>query len=215
MTIRILRILLWIAVAFVTAGTAIGLASVTHGAFTGQAAQTTLPLRIEPAQSIGIVDRWSGNPVGELVLDRATLNARAGGIGYAGVQALDIMIAAGLWLLILLVTLRLVAQFSRAEHFDGKAIRRLRMIGWAMIALNGWMWVRLIALPPLLLSAINPAAGPYRILPSISQGIAGARNARVDASLGLGLLAAGLLILILSEAFRVGVTLREENEAIV
>jgi hypothetical protein len=84
-----------------------------------------------------------------------------------------------------------------------------------MIALNGWMWGRMLLLPPLLLSAINPAAGPYHILPSIAQGIAGVRNARVDASLGLGLLVAGLLILILSEAFRIGTALREENEAIV
>jgi hypothetical protein len=65
------------------------------------------------------------------------------------------------------------------------------------------------------LSTINTAAGPYRILPSISQGVAGARSARVDASLGFGLLAAGLLVLILAEAFRAGSALREDNEAIV
>jgi len=45
--------------------------------------------------------------------------------------------------------------------------------------------------------------------------VAGATSARVDASLGFGLLAAGLLILIFSEAFRAGSALREDNEAIV
>jgi hypothetical protein len=215
MTIRTLRILLWIALAFVLAGMIVGLAAVAQNAFTGQAAQTKLPLRIEPAQAIGVVGRPSGGPVGELVLDRATLNVRAGGIGYAGVQALDIVLTGGLWLVILLAALRLVAQFARGQHFHVTATRRLRLIGWSMIALNGWMWGRMLLLPPLLLSAINPAAGPYHILPSIAQGIAGVRNARVDASLGLGLLVAGLLILILSEAFRIGTALREENEAIV
>ena len=215
MTIRIVRIFLWVAVAFVIVGTIAGLAVVAQGAFTGRAAATSLPLRIEPAQANRVVDRQSGAPVGELTLDRATLNVRSGGAGYAGVQALDITLTGGLWLLILLTTIKLVAQFARAEHFNAKAVHRLRLIGWSMIALNGWMWARMLALPPLLLSTINTAAGPYRILPSISQGVAGARSARVDASLGFALLAAGLLVLILAEAFRAGSQLREDNEAIV
>jgi len=215
MTIRIVRIFLWIAVAFVAAGTLAGLAAVGHGAFTGKAAETSLPLRIEGAQASRVVDRQSGAPVGELTLDRATLNVRSGGLGYAGVQALDIALTGGLWLMILIATIRLVAQFARAEHFNTKAVHRLRLIGWSMIALNGWMWARMLALPPLLLSTINTATGPYRILPSISQGVAGARSARVDASLGFALLAAGLLVLILAEAFRAGSQLREDNEAIV
>lgn len=215
MTIRILRILLWIAVGFVIIGTIVGLAAVAQSAFTGQAAQTTLPLRIEPAQATRIVDRVSGKAVGELALDRATLNVRAGGAGYASLQALDVALAGCLWLLVLFATLRLVGQFAAARHFDRKAVNRLRLIGWSMIALNVWMWVRMLVLPPLLLSAINPVTGQYRILPSIAEGISGARNARVDSSLGLGLLAAGLLILVLSEAFRVGAALREDSEAIV
>jgi len=160
MTIRIVRIFLWIAVAFVAAGTLAGLAAVGHGAFTGKAAETSLPLRIEGAQASRVVDRQSGAPVGELTLDRATLNVRSGGLGYAGVQALDIALTGGLWLMILIATIRLVAQFARAEHFNTKAVHRLRLIGWSMIALNGWMWARMLALPPLLLSTINTAAGP-------------------------------------------------------
>jgi hypothetical protein len=215
MTIRIVRLLLWIAVAFVLIGTIAGLAMVAQSAFTGRAAPTTLPLRIEPAQASEVVERPSGSRAGELVFDRATLNVRAGGTAYAGMQALDIAFTGGLWLLILFSTLRLAAQFARAEHFDLKAVHRLRMIGWSMIVLNGWMWARMLVLPPLLLAAINPTAGAYRILPSIAKGMAGARNARVDATLGFGLLAAGLLILVLSEAFRAGTALREDNEAIV
>jgi len=131
MTIRIVRVFLWVAVAFVIAGTLAGLAAVAQGAFTGRAAATSLPLRIEPAQANRVVDRQSGAPVGELTLDRATLNVRSGGAGYAGVQALDITLTGGLWLLILLTTIKLVAQFARAEHFNAKAVHRLRLIGWS------------------------------------------------------------------------------------
>lgn len=215
MTVRILRFLLWAAVALVIAGSAFGLAAVAQSAFTGHAAQTTLPLRIEPASSSAVLDRVSGDRVGELVFEHATLKVRAGGIGYAALQALDIGLAGGLWLLILILTLRLVGQLASGRPFDRIAVRRLRSIAWSMIALNLWTWVRLLALPPVLLSAINPASDGYRILPTIARGIAGVRNARVDSSFGLGLLAAGLLILVLSEAFRVGAVLREDNEAIV
>lgn len=215
MTVRILRILIWAAITLVIAGTAIGLAAVAQSAFTGHAAQTSLPLRIEPASTSTVLDRAAEARVGELVFDRATLKVRAGGIGYAALQSLDIGLTGGLWLLILLVTRRLVGQLTSGRPFDLLAVRRLRSVGWSMIALNLWMWVRMLALPPVLLSEINPAAGDYRILPTIAQGIAGVRNARVDSNLSVGLLCAGLLILVLSEAFRVGADLREDNEAIV
>ena len=197
------------------AGTTLGLAAVAQSASTGHAAQTTLPLRIEPASTSAVLDKTSGDPVGELVLDQATLHVRAGGIGYAALQAFDIGLVGGLWLLILFLTLRLIGQFASGRPFDLLAVRRLRFVGWSMVALNLWMWVRMLTLPPVLLSAVNPVSGDYQILPTIAQGIAGVRNARVDTSLGLGLLAAGLLILVLSEAFRAGVALREDCEAIV
>ena len=215
MTVRILRFFLWAAVALVIAGTTLGLAAVAQGASTGHAAQTTLPLRIEPASATAVLDRVSGDRLGELVFEHATLKVRAGGIGYAALQALDIGLTGGLWLLILILTLRLVGQLTSGQPFDRVAVRRLRSIAWSMIALNLWTWMRLIALPPVLLSAINPATDGYRILPTIAQGIAGVRNARVDSSLSLGFLTAGLLVLVLSEAFRVGAVLREDNEAIV
>ena len=215
MTVRILRILLWAALVLVLAGTTFGLAAVAHGALTGHAAQTTLPLRIESAATNAVLDRTSGTQVGELIFEHATLKVRAGGIGYAALQALDIGLTGALSLLILFLTLRLVGQLTSGQPFDRLAVRRLRFIGCSLIALNLWMWVRMLTLPPVLLAAINPTSGGYRILPTIAKSIAGTRNARVDSNLSLGLLAAGLLIIVLAEAFRVGAALREDNEAIV
>jgi hypothetical protein len=199
----------------VAAGTLIGLGSVLQSASEGRAAQTTLPLRIEPARSSDVLGRGSGDRVGQLVLDRATLEVRAGGAGYAALQAVDILVAGTLWLLILVLALRLVRQLADGAPFDDRAVSRLRTIGLSMIALNCWMWVRMIALPPVLLASLNPVSGQYRILPTIAEGIAGVTNARVDTSFGVGLLAAGLLILVLSEAFRIGAKLREDSESIV
>ena len=215
MTVRLLRTFLVIAMLLVAAGVLVGLGSVLQGASAGGAAQTTLPLRIEPAHTSDVLGRNSGDRVGQLVLDHATLEVRAGGAGYAALQAFDILATGALWLLILLLTLRLVRQFADGSPFDHRAVRRLRTIGLSMIALNCWMWLRMIALPPILLESLNPISGDYRILPTIAQGIAGVRNARVDTNFGIGMLAAGLLILVLSEAFRIGTDLREDSESIV
>jgi hypothetical protein len=215
MTARLLRALLWVAIALVAGGSLLGLASIVQSASAGGAAQTTLPLRIEPAHASEVISRSSASPVGQLVLDRATLQVRAGGVGYAALQAVDILLTGGLWLLILFSARRLVRQMTEKNPFSGSAVARLRTIGVSMILLNCWMWVRMIALPPVLLAAVNPVSGEYRILPTIAAGADGMRNARVDTSFGIGLLAAGLIILLLSEAFRIGAALREDSESIV
>ena len=97
----------------------------------------------------------------------------------------------------------------------GFPVRRLRTVGWSLIGLNVWAWVRMLVLPPILLAAIDPDVGKYRILSSVSEGIANVRNARVDSNYGVGLLAVGLLVLVLAQAFRSGVAFREDSEAIV
>jgi hypothetical protein len=215
MTIRMVRILLIAAMVLVAFGAVIGAGWTVAAAIGGQAEATTLPLKIEGAASQPVLDRAGVHPVGALILDHGTLKVRAGGAGYAVLQLVDILLVCGLWLLILATTLRLVGQISKGRPFEALSVTRLRRIGWSLIALNLWAWLRMIALPPVLLSNISPVAGDYRILPSIAEGIGGAQNARVDSTFGLGLLAAGLLILVLAQAFKVGADLREDSEAIV
>ena len=215
MTARLLRAFLWAAIVLVTAGTLLGLASVASSAWGGGAAKTTLPLRIEPAHTSAVTGRFSAKPVGQLVLDRGTLEVRAGGTGYAALQAVDIFVTGGLWLVILWSALRLFRQISEGKPFSGSTVTRLRTIGVSMILLNCWMWLRMVTLSPVLLAALNPASGEYRILPAIAASADGVRSARIDTSFGIGLLAAGLLILLLSEAFRIGAALREDSESIV
>jgi hypothetical protein len=213
--LRAIRVLLWAGIALVAFGTTAGFAVVVQSASAGQAAQTTLPLRIEPASAEAVFDRTAVSPVGQLVLDHGTLNVRAGGLAYAALQAIDVLLTGVLWLLILASILRLTRQFSDGRPFEMSSVRRLRLIGWSMIGLNFWMWTRMLLLPPLLLSSLKPVAGSYHILPTVAEGLAGVRNARVDTTFDFGLLAAGLLILALAEAFRFGTTLREDSEAIV
>jgi hypothetical protein len=214
MPVRFLRFFLITAVGLVLLGCSIGLVAVTRAASSGHAATTTVPLRIDPATTSVVLDR-SGHPVGKLIFDKATLSAEAGGAGYAMLQAVDILIVGGLWVAVLLLTLKLVGQIASGSPFDGLAVRRLRTIGWSLIALTAWSWTRALALPPVLLSFLNPVSGEYRLLPAIASGMAGLQNARVEATLGVGFLAAGLLALILAQAFRIGLDLREDNESIL
>ena len=214
MPARFLRLFLVTAIGLVLLGCSIGLVAVTQAAISGHAATTTVQMRIDPAANSAVLDR-SGHPVGRLIFDKATLNAEAGGAGYAVLQAADIVIVGGLWVAVLLLTLKLVGQIASGSPFDGLALRRLRTIGWSLIALTVWSWARALALPPLLLSFLNPVSGEYRLLPAIASGMAGLRDARVEATLGVSYLAAGLLALVLAEAFRIGIGLREDNDSIL
>lgn len=214
MPIRFLRFFLVAAIALVLLGCAVGLVAVTQAAINGHAAATTVPLRIDPATTSVVMDH-SGHPAGKLIFDKATLNAQAGGAGYALLQAVDIIIVGGLWVAALFLTLKLVGQISSGRPFDGLALRRLRTIGWSLIALTAWSWTRALALPPVLLSFLNPVSGEYRLLPAIAGGMAGLRAARIEATLGVGYLAAGLLALVLAQAFRIGIGLREDNDSIL
>lgn len=213
--LRAIRLLLWTGIVLVAFGTTLGFVTVVQSAVSGHAAQTTLQLRIEPASAEPVFERMASSPAGQLVLDHGTLNVRAGGIAYTGLQAIDVVLTGGLWLLILVSVLQLTSQFSNGRPFELSAVRRLRLSGWSMIGLNVWMWARMLVLPPVLLSSLDPTVGNYRILPAIAGSIDGVRNARVEATFGFGLLVAGLLMLVLAETFRAGTALREDNEAIV
>lgn len=215
MTIRFIRLLILVAMILVCIGGLFGGGATIIAATGGRAGQITLPLKIEGATPQPVLAKDNGKPIGELRLDHGTLNLHAVGAGYAAMELIDIAVTCGLWLLVLSTTRRLVGQVGAGSPFEPRSVGRLRRIGWGLIALNVWGWVAMVAAPPLLLAAINPVAGNYRILPSIAESVPGFQNARVDASLSIGLLAAGIIILVLAQAFRIGGDLRAENEAIV
>lgn len=215
MPVRLIRLFLLVAMILVTIGGLFGSGATIIAAAGGRAGQITLPLKIEGATPQPVLARRDGEPIGELRPDHGTLNLHVVGAGYAAMELIDIAVTCGLWLLILETTRRLVGQVSAGSPFEPRSVARLRRIGWGLIALNIWDWVALLLAPPLLLTTINPVAGNYRILPSISESVPGLLNARVDASLSIGLLAAGVIILVLAQAFQIGGELRAENEAIV
>jgi hypothetical protein len=214
MTVRFLKTCLYCATMVTIIASLIGLAAVVGNAVSGGAATTTLALRIDPAPSTDVRGA-SGAAVGTLSLDRGTLNVRTGGPAYAVLQCFDILLACGLWIGVFLMILRLVEQIASGVPFNDAAVRRLRSVGWMLIALNLWYWLREIALPPVLLSQLQVTAGEFRILPMISGSIVGLRSARVDGQFGFGLLVGGALALLLAEAFRLGTAIREDNESIV
>ena len=214
MTVRLLKFCLYAATFVTIVAGLVGLTSVVGNAVGGNAATTTLPLRIDPAPFTAVND-LSGAAVGRLSLDRGTLNVHGGGPGYAALQFFDILLTCGLWIGVFLLTLKLVEQVATGQPFNEVAVRRLRAVGWMLIGLNLWYWLREIALPPVLLSDIQTAAGDFRILPMVSESVRGLRSARVDGQFGFGLLVGGGLALLLAEAFRLGAAMREDNESIL
>jgi hypothetical protein len=214
MTVRLLKTFLAFAALITVVAGLVGLVSVIGTAAGGSAAITTLQLRIDPATSTVVKD-VSGASVGTLLLDKATLDVRAGGAGYAALQAVDILLTCGLTVALLLMVRKLVGQIGAGQPFNALAVKRLRWVGWMLISLNLWYWLRQIALPPVLLSALQTTVGDFHILPMISESVSGLRSARVDGQLGFGLFGAGALALVLAEAFRLGAVMREDNESIL
>lgn len=213
MTLRILdRLLLFIA-ALVVLGMAMGLAFFLVSLGSGEPLQTTLAMRWSEPPLHEVLLRGSGVAVGTLTLDHATLNVRAGGALYRIGQAADIGLVGILWLFVVLSARRLVDRIAKGTPFSPQSVKWLRAIGWSLIALNIWSWIRLILLPLALLPGlvVRDGSGLYS---AVASGIAGPA-AQVDASLSFALLICGLLVIALAEAFRIGGDLRAENEAFV
>lgn len=211
---RALDYLLGAGMVLVAFGTAIGLVFFLIALFGGGPLPTTLPLAFDGVAHQPVTLHGTGAAAGSLVRDHGTLTVRAGGAAYLIGQGLDIVLVGGLLLVILYRLRQVVRAVAGGEPFRHDTIRSLRIIGWCLIVLNLWAWVRLLVLPLMLLPALGSAAG-WRLMPAISRGLPGEAVARVDAHLPIVPLLVGLLVLVLAEAFRAGQALREDNEAIV
>ena len=101
--------------------------------------------------------RETGAIVGAVTADHGTLAVKAGGVVYRFGQLLDVLLGGGLLLLILYRLRGLIAAIAGGKPFDGGNVRSLRIIGWALISLNIWAWLRVLLLPLLLLPGRAPA----------------------------------------------------------
>jgi hypothetical protein len=211
----ILRWLLTLAAGVVAAATLAGLAFFILALIHGEPLQTTLGIVLDSGQTYSIVTPGTEKVVGSLVANRATLSVRAGGVGYLIAQGLDILLTGVLWMMVLIALRRFAGMVARGRPFERENVARLRMIGWSLIVLGVWAWIRVTVLPIALLPAIEVAGGHVALLPALSHGIDGLQSARIDARLNGALPIAGLLILVIAEAFSAGLALREDNEAIL
>lgn len=213
MSMRFLDRLLLLVAALVGFGTAAGLAVFLVSLISGEPVQTTLAMQWSGVEVHEIVARHGGALVGSLTIDHATLNVRAGGAFYRLAQLADILLVGGLWLYIILAVRRLVTRIPAGSPFSNQSVRQLRRIGFSLIVLNVWAWIRMIILPLALLPDLQMRDG-VALRPAIAPAAAGP-SAQVDASLSVTLLICGLIVLALAEAFRIGRDLRAETEAFV
>lgn len=211
---RWLEHLLSLGIGLVALGMSVGLVIVLVGLFTGEAAQTTLPLAFDGAARHVVTLRESGAAVGQIASDHGTLTVKAGGAVYQLGQLLDVLLSGGLLLVILYRCRRLVVAIAGGRPFAAGNVRSLRWVGWTLIALNVWMWLRMLVLPLLLIPHLMLAGG-WQLGPALSRGSPGEHLARIDAQLSIVPLLVGVVVLVLAEAFRAGRLLSEENEAFV
>lgn len=211
---RVLEHLLSLGIGLVALGTVVGLVLFAAGLVSGEPLQTTLPLALEGAAHHAVTLRETGQVAGTLIADHGTLSVRAGGPVYLLGHGLDIALCGGLLLLILFRLRRLIAAIGGGRPFEPDTVRSLRLIGWSLIVLDVWAWLRVLVLPLLLFPRIE-AGGGWQLLPAISRAAPEMLAARVDAHLSVWQLIVGAIVLVLAEAFRHGQRLREDNEAIV
>lgn len=213
MNLRILDRLLLLVAVLIASGMAIGLIFFIASLISGEPLQTTLAMRWSAPQVHEVAVRQGAAAVGSLAIDHATLNVRAGGIFYRLAQLTDIVLVGCLSLVATLSVRRLVAGIATGTPFSNRSVKQLRIIGWSLIALNIWGWIRLVLVPLALLPDLRVENGVV-LRPAISPTLIGP-SAQVDASLSATLLICGLIALALAEAFRIGRDLRTENEAFV
>lgn len=147
-----------------------------------------------------------------LTLDQGVLTVEQVGYGWSwGLRALDFLLSGSLLLSGLWLLRRFVGEVSLGSPFTAGSAHRLRWIGIILVAFPLWqalrdsLWHRLLLheLPSLGVAL----ASPFQTLPS--------HGFQLQYSIDWGFAVTGVLLLVVAEAFRVGVALREENEEIV
>ncbi len=212
MPTRLLRLLLTIALGLSLFGLLLGFGFWAFAFATGQPVQTTLAIVTDtPARTMPVLDA-AGRAVGRMVFDRGQLDVGAGGIGYRLFQGIDLIVGGGLWIAMLVLLRRLAGSVGAGAPFARPNVRRLRLIGGAMIALFAWRIASEVLAQLILLRQVAPGDAGTLLLASVSAGEAGKQAVRIDLSLDPTLLLVGLGVLALAEAFGAGAALREENE---
>ena len=215
MPARLLRLLLSISLVSVVLATVLSLGAVAYASFTGTPLASSWEVVTDRPAAEPVLYRDGSGAAGTIDYDhgRIALGGRHG--PYRILQALDVAVAGGLWIAILWLARRVVADMTRGRPFERRNVVRLRHIGGMLVALEIWAIAAALVFQPLLLGTITLADQGARLLPSISRSVAGARNVRIDFHLDHGLLVIGLLLIVFAAAFDIGRGLAEENEAIV
>ncbi|MFL6764925.1 MAG: hypothetical protein ACJ8FO_06985 [Sphingomicrobium sp.] len=212
MPVRLIKLILNVAIVVLLLAGTIGAGAVLLGGNANGLGQTTFSLKSDKPQVVPLVSRSAATKIGEIRYDRATIDVSIASPGYRMFQILDIVVTVGGWLLVLLILRRFVAGIAAGLPFTARNAKRLRTMGFVLIGLNLWSVARLLIAEPVLLSSIAIGDPGRRLLASISQGVAGAENLRMEAAYSPALLVVGLVMLLLADAFRSGQALREDNE---
>ena len=176
---------------------------VTQWPLTAEASQVDVPLRIDAPVSLAVLE-----------FTRGTLTVEHTGYGVSWLLRLSdfivsgSMILGGLWLL---------RAFTREVRdgipFSPGSARRLRWIGVLLLAFPIWQIIRDLLWHLVVLSQVTPVDVDTHLVLPWSQ--AGAHDLRLVLEPDIGFAVTGVLMLVVAEAFRIGMILREDSEEII
>lgn len=123
----------------------------------------------------------------------------------------------GVMSVLILGVLWLLRGFATDVHnhmpFGPKSSVRLRWIGWLLIAFPLWQLIQGALWEVLVLTQLTPAQEGVSLVSSLGRADTG--DLQLQPVINPGFAVAGLILLAVAEAFRVGISLREDSEEIV
>lgn len=129
------------------------------------------------------------------------------------IQFVNLLVIAGIVVGVLVLLRRFAKDVAAAMPFTIGSAVRLRWIGLLLIAFPLWQFLVDMAWQFMLRDI--PLVEGGRLLPAFSPETVQANDIRLLASFDFEFVFTGLLMLAVTEAFRIGIRLRQDNEAIV
>ncbi|GGX42833.1 DUF2975 domain-containing protein [Saccharospirillum salsuginis] len=176
---------------------------VTQWPLVAEVSRFDVPMRIEAPVSDAV-----------LAFTRGTLTVEHTGYGLSWLLRLsDVIVSGGL----ILSGLWLLRAFTREVRdgmpFSPGSARRLRWIGVLLLAFPIWQVIRDLLWHRVVLSQVTPIDGETHLVLPWNQ--AGMYDLRLVLDPDLGFAVTGVLMLVVAEAFRIGMVLREDSEEII
>lgn len=148
---------------------------------------------------------------GRLVLDRGNLTLSAPSLAATLLRATDAGLTGGFWVALIWMLRRFSRHVAQGRPFTSGATRQLSWMGLLLLVYPVWELMRSALWQAVVLQ--QPSGGVVLVHSFAQDAPAGALRLLPDFSPGL--LLAGLVLLVVAQAFRIGVEVQRDSDEIV